>query len=224
MYVNGNFGNAGSARNRGLENATGEWVVFWDSDDKAFPEATLEIIKSFNNHKIKVTSFAVRKSLESQQTLTSNVSLRTVVANPGIWRFIFPTKSIKSIKFPSITIGEDLSFIIASQVFDLPYELIDILTYEYQISDFQTTNNLENLYHHKVMIDKLLELITHIKPKSFVPYGILIRQLISILMNSRGREIIFCISKYFYVLRRNGIRSALPLLIGLATAITPGVV
>jgi glycosyltransferase involved in cell wall biosynthesis len=202
MYSIGIFGNAGLARNEGLAKANGEWIVFWDSDDKASPGETLRIIQNASKARTVITQFSVKDNRRNSILPPTTITNSSIVANPGIWRFIFPSEFVKNIKFPNILIGEDLCFLISAQVFDRPFQTIGVETYEYHLSEYQTTYKLESIKPNKLVIEKLLQELIRTKPRNCVAFGIFFRQLISLAVKSKGKEAGFIISKFFSLLTK----------------------
>ena len=47
-----------------------------------------------------------------------------LIAEPGIWRFIFKTEIIKDIKFPDIKLGEDIIFLSTLKLFEKNYFVV----------------------------------------------------------------------------------------------------
>jgi glycosyltransferase involved in cell wall biosynthesis len=201
-YLFGIFGNAGLARNEGLDKADGEWIVFWDSDDRASPGEALRIIDNARKARTIVTRFSVKNTLSNSKLPSTPITKSRIVANPGIWRFIFPSVFVKSIRFPNILIGEDLCFLISAQVFDQPIQTIEIETYEYRLSKYQTTYNLEGLEPIKLLIEQLLRELIRTKPRNYVAFGIFFRQLNSLALKSKGKEMRFIVSRFFSLLTK----------------------
>jgi glycosyltransferase involved in cell wall biosynthesis len=118
-FIEGNFGNPGSARNAGLEICQGKWVIFWDSDDKPDVENFLEVLKSneeinpdicFGRYKIfnELSCITTESPTWSSET---KIDLRTVARNPGIWRIVFARDLIQGMRFESLRMAEDQIFI-----------------------------------------------------------------------------------------------------------------
>jgi len=118
-FIEGNFGNPGSARNAGLEICQGKWVIFWDSDDKPDVENFLELLKS-NEELNPDICFGMYKTFNenSQQisespawSLDTKRDLSTVALNPGIWRIVFARNLIEGMRFEPLRMAEDQIFI-----------------------------------------------------------------------------------------------------------------
>jgi glycosyltransferase involved in cell wall biosynthesis len=104
----------GNARNFGKKLVSGEFILFWDSDDVGYPKAVQEILEKTQDFDLLLAS-----SLTEPPTLISRLELGTseinkldeFSLNPGLWRCIFRANSIKSIKFGESRMGEDQVFL-----------------------------------------------------------------------------------------------------------------
>jgi len=114
MLVQGVFGNPGSARNAGLEIATGDWVGFWDSDDTPNIKNIFEAINISQQYdEVLVGNFSVFdiKTMEQRTPIKKVNGINSVAMNPGIWRMIFRRSMISDMRFPSLRMGEDQVFL-----------------------------------------------------------------------------------------------------------------
>jgi hypothetical protein len=112
--IEGIFGDPGSARNAGLNIATGEWVVFWDSDD--FPQIEniwKAVQESGEQEEILIGGFTVFDIKSSKYSAPGGIvdSVNSVAMNPGIWRMVFRREMIGDTRFPSLKMGEDQVFL-----------------------------------------------------------------------------------------------------------------
>ena len=92
ILIQGVFGNPGSARNAGLEIATGDWVGFWDSDDTPNIENIFSAINISQEYdEILVGNFSVFdiKTMDYRTPIKNVNGINSVAMNPGIWRMIF---------------------------------------------------------------------------------------------------------------------------------------
>jgi glycosyltransferase involved in cell wall biosynthesis len=114
ILIQGVFGNPGSARNAGLEIATGDWVGFWDSDDTPNIKNIIEAIKIAQQYdEILVGNFSVIdvKTMEERIPIKKVNGINSVAMNPGIWRMVFRRSTISHMRFPSLRMGEDQVFL-----------------------------------------------------------------------------------------------------------------
>ena len=118
-FIEGNFGNPGSARNAGLEICQGKRVVFWDSDDEPNVENFLTLVKSLEmtNSDICFGRYEVFHEKSGSRlkspawSSNRNRDLRIVAQNPGIWRIIFAKELIEGMRFEPLRMAEDQIFI-----------------------------------------------------------------------------------------------------------------
>ena len=112
------IGSPGGARNVGYQIATGDWVVFWDSDDRPNVKAVLDCLGlNKNDFELIIGCFTwvseITGAKESSQKLNDRLenALVTVGINPGIWRMIFKRTLIGDTEFPPLKMAEDQIFI-----------------------------------------------------------------------------------------------------------------
>lgn len=83
-YVYQDNRGAGAARNRGIDEATGEWVAFLDSDDRWLPDKlTLQfrVLDAFPHYKAIHSEF----SIFDETGILTNKGLQLWVSDPSVW-------------------------------------------------------------------------------------------------------------------------------------------
>lgn len=86
-YIYQDNGGAGLARNRGIDEATGEWISFLDSDDRWLPEKlTLQfkVLDAFPGYNAIHSEFLI---FNATRRLTDK-GLKSWVSDPSIWKMI----------------------------------------------------------------------------------------------------------------------------------------
>jgi glycosyltransferase involved in cell wall biosynthesis len=117
--INGVYGSPGAARNAGIDEASKKWVIFVDSDD--FPEITeyIKIIQEaeFRSCCVGIGSYSVKDSETNLELWKSILPMnakkrdRYLGTDPGIWRYAFKREFIGDLRFPSLSMAEDIVFL-----------------------------------------------------------------------------------------------------------------
>ena len=134
--IQGIFGNPGSARNAGLEIATGYWVGFRDSDDTPNIENIFAAIKISQEHdEILVGNFSVFdiKTKNLRTPISNENGINSVAMNPGIWRMVFRRPSISDTRFPSLKMGEDQVFLSRLNFGIRKLRFVESIFYQYNL-------------------------------------------------------------------------------------------
>jgi glycosyltransferase involved in cell wall biosynthesis len=144
--VKGNFGSPGAARNAGLSIATGDWIVFADSDDRLYARELLDYLLPLPADQIQVFQFCKKdfSSGEILEPLSHTYSILDLVVNLGLWRMAFPVKYLNKVSFHNLRMGEDILFFL--DVFhDYPNaKFVSIHTYDYLMgSGNQLTSSVD---------------------------------------------------------------------------------
>lgn len=171
--INGNFGNPGSARNAGLNVATGDWIVFWDADDKPIPKNLIDVIDLArkSDYEIAISSFKInsnRKSIRKRKIANTTIEQieRTLIKNLGLWRFAFRKEIIGTNRFISTKMGEDQVFVSKLGIFNKKIYTSTTVTYEY------FTSNSKQLTRQKKAINDLRISIAETFKTSQMHFGI----------------------------------------------------
>jgi glycosyltransferase involved in cell wall biosynthesis len=159
FLITGEYGSAGLARNAGMEQANGHWLVFWDSDDMPDLEVTLQVI----NEDSALTHDAIICNFQATNENTGTKKIRKIgkdpyldiALTPGIWRFIFRRTSVGGIRFPSLRIGEDQYFLSLFNLENRDLLLCEKVNYNYF---FGTQNHQTKSKEARIDIITLLEL------------------------------------------------------------------
>lgn len=136
ILIQGVFGNPGSARNAGLEIATGDWVGFWDSDDTPNIENIFSAINISQEYdEILVGNFSVFdfKTMEQRTPIKKVNGIDSVAMNPGIWRMIFRRQTISDTRFPSLRMGEDQVFLARLNFGIRKLRFVESIFYQYNL-------------------------------------------------------------------------------------------
>jgi glycosyltransferase involved in cell wall biosynthesis len=144
--VKGNFGSPGAARNAGLSEATGDWIVFVDSDDRLYARDLFDYLLPRPADQIQIFQF--RKidftSGDILDPLSHTYSTSDLVFNLGLWRMAFPAKFLNKVNFHNLRMGEDILFFL-DVLHDHPdAKFVSIHTYDYLMGlGNQLTSNVD---------------------------------------------------------------------------------
>jgi glycosyltransferase involved in cell wall biosynthesis len=131
--VRGNFGNPGAARNAGLQESTGEWIWFVDSDDIVVfddIDALILMLKSASAD-IYVGQYLHYLELENKRHIHKDAEFQTIGIDLGIWRMVFKREIINEVLFPELSMGEDQVFVAMLLSSNPKLQLVPFPIYEY---------------------------------------------------------------------------------------------
>jgi len=146
-FIEKTFRSAGLARNAGLDIASGEWILFWDSDDKPH---TPELVNCVNlldkvSSDAYICNFVVEDNGQFENVKTRN--WREIAFEPGIWRIIFSRSIIIGKQFPNFPLGEDQFFIAQLNLPNKRICFLDNFLYTYKLGiGGQATSMRANLF------------------------------------------------------------------------------
>ena len=149
VLIEDEYGSPGYARNAGLEVATGEWYVFWDSDDKPLISNVLLALKeSCITDEIIIGKYNIRNCLDGsmRENYTKVASFKSVAMNPGVWRMIFRSEIINDFRFTNLLSGEDQVFLSQINFAERNCKYNQKVFYEYSTGQVsQLTNSFQSL-------------------------------------------------------------------------------
>lgn len=108
--------NPGGTRNIGIDNASGQWICFWDCDDFGIAEEMIQTIEMSERMGCNLSVGKYQRIVESQpEKIKYNKKTidleRNLYVNPGLWRIAIRKELIGNTRFLNIKMGEDQVFL-----------------------------------------------------------------------------------------------------------------
>ena len=146
IFIEGLFGNPGGARNAGLERVTGNWIVFWDSDDlPCINKILTETYDARNDVEVVIGQYQViNVNTGIIGTNGEHKSIRDVAMNPGLWRMIFKSESIQGVRFPNLRMAEDQVFLSRIRIAEKRVKFTSNVLYKYHTGFHSQLTNSKN--------------------------------------------------------------------------------
>lgn len=190
-----NYQSPGLTRNAGIAEATGKWIMFWDSDDMGDPSLVLQELQNTN-----LNSTNVIFQYQSINALDGTViarrqdrNLNDVAMNPGIWRIAIWREFMHNQYFQDIKMGEDQVFLLQIKLFQSNPVINNKIVYWYHINvEHQLTQSNEARRDIKKALEaSLYDLFENSsRKKAKQEYIILIRILLTFCKSEQLFQII----------------------------------
>jgi len=156
------FGAPGLARNKGLEQAQGKWICFWDSDDIPNLDTAVKVIQASAHESNLLVGEFQRKSEITGAILSKSKtsSVLQLGSDPGIWRIIFKRDVMLGVSFGGMRLGEDQLFLTTLPIEKLKIEFVEANLYTYFVgNNGHQSNNKRYVDDLLIGIDSLSDRI-----------------------------------------------------------------
>lgn len=200
LLLEGAFGSPGKARNEGIPYVKTEWVCFWDSDDCPKICETIKVLENISKDpdyiicNFSTNNRGVIKQFDHKQNICR------VALNPGLWRIIFRFTKIKTVRFPELSMGEDLVYLSSICITSGKIFFSEESTYTYFMGLENQLTNLKNLSSLEAVSEMRKLSIESTRDKFFTI--IYVKLFISSLRKIHTQDITFDLLKNFTFLRR----------------------
>jgi glycosyltransferase involved in cell wall biosynthesis len=177
----------GRARNLGIERATGDWICFWDSDDRPLPEVFLSMVRDAKSRGQEMALGKFRR-VNGDKNEIFGTSETEVGRMPGIWRFAFKKECIDGLAFPAYRMGEDQVYLAEVIVHYEVFFKYDEIVYEYVCGNVdQLTKSRKAILDLEFAIEDLLIRISQSSIKNRIHLIFLSKQILTILKSGNSR-------------------------------------
>lgn len=163
IVINQTNSGAATARNNGLDNATGQFLMFCDSDDYYEPDMCQKMINAILSYNVDLVMCDCKYIKEEYFTTTRTqkdikyhnlklIGFHSInknnydIINVILWNKIFKTSLVEKyhISFPDVYEHDDASFILKYLAISSSYYGLNEILYNYNISN--PNSLMENLY------------------------------------------------------------------------------
>lgn len=150
-------GGLASARNAGLDIATGEYISFVDSDDTIEETMYEDMMEKFNADKtvdIVVCGFkrydditgdvySIEMTDNSWQEITSSNIGQVLYLNPGVWNKLYKVKLFENIRFEEVRLAEDLLLFVDTLGNTNKIQRVQKVLYNYRVRSNSLINSVK---------------------------------------------------------------------------------
>lgn len=180
-------GGVSTARNLGLQNASGEWITFVDSDDYIENDYLYKLYKNLSTSELVVSAYIYESTKENviEKLSNENIIISSGNLNDLLMRGAFMTPICKlfsrdiitnnNIKFDDkIHSGEDTLFVYTYLYYVTNVTTIENVLYHYCITGSGLSTKVLKLNEYNYMLDSFYERLKYFEEK-YVDYDMSLR-------------------------------------------------
>ena len=221
VLVEGEYGNPGAARNKGLESINSKWIAFWDSDDMPNLEVAFSGLETASQDcQLLVFDFETKNDVTGEtrpnylEFLEGRDLIREIASHPGLWRFIFSSDLLKEVSFPHLTMAEDQIFL--SRLEPETKRICHIPEVEYTYTIFREGQLTLNKLAIQDLKHSIKELLTKDKLMSEFNMVILIRQILTLVKRGTFKSRIYLLRAVYRIMINSDFQSKIKILSNLS--------
>lgn len=172
---------APAARNKGLKIATGEYVMFFDSDDVLEKNAISKMIKNSNEADLVQGNYNIidengdflrsKEEIQKNETISKKIMEKCILLPPFPCNKLYKRQTIidNNIKFDDVKIAQDLNFYVKFLAVAKKVELLkeNILNYRITTNSISRTYNLK-IFDIKNTFNYIQEYLKTIKKENYI--------------------------------------------------------
>jgi glycosyltransferase involved in cell wall biosynthesis len=189
-FMEGKYGSPGYARNEGLKIAKGDWVVFWDCDDRPFISNIFTAITTAAHDTDIIVGECVVKDRIKQKTKVLKASFESVCMNPGLWRMAFRREVVQRLEFKEFKMGEDQLFLRSTKFTEKNVSYQPSIFYEYRTGhSSQLTRKKDGIDDLNLVIKSIYKSLQGVNSNKTLFFGtfLIVRQSLTVFKRGNMR-------------------------------------
>jgi len=171
VFISGQFGGPGLARNAAMHRITTEYFCFWDSDDIPLVQNFYEMVCAAAENEIEIVvgefETTIKNSYQYENSANAKFPLIDQVAlDPGLWRMAFQSKRFIEQRFRNLLLAEDQLFLVDLDFAEHKLSGFPKVVYRYNIDSLGSlTKQRSNLFHICSSLDVIKSKLKSIPPQ-----------------------------------------------------------
>ena len=195
------LGSPGLARNSGLDTVQTEYFMFADSDDNFFTSNILDAIDSAPGDTDVIIGSFLKSTNKSGKVSSINPShplYLDLAMNPGLWRMVFKTSAMNTIRFKSYKMAEDQLWLAEAGLLDKKIILSKSIFYEYFINNIGSlTSNKATRQDLKLVLNEISTITSDASRNSKLIYCVFVKIWLRSILESKSFADFFTQTVFF---------------------------